>query len=329
MKVSIVLPVFNGAETLKECLDAIAKIDYSNDDFELTIVNDGSRDNSHEIIKEFVENRRDNLNVKYINLEKNLGRIKARLEGVKASKYSNLLFIDHRGRVHRDIIQKIEEKSYQPIVGNPYQDKKESLIGNFFYVLRKIIYYPYWGEDFEDVYITEENFDQIAKGFCPFFCDKGLLLRHLPKERGRNISDDTLVFSNIVREKKILKTSDCKVRYSERDFGEGFISHLFNRGPKFVYFYFSKSLKYSVLIYFLAFSPVLFVLGFFLMSLIPVLLCFVIGISILALSITILKYSLGFRDLLSLIVCGPIVWFTFTMGILKGLLLKVLNRFGQ
>ena len=329
MKVSIVLPVYNGEDTLKECLNAIADIDYPKEDFELIIVNDGSKEGSHEIIKEFVENKKENLNVKYINLKKNVGRIKARLEGVKESKYNSLLFIDHRGKVHKDIIKKIEEKNYQPIIGNLYQNKKESLIGNFFYVLRKIIYYPYWGESFKDVYINEENFDQIAKGFCPFFCDKELLIRNLPKEKGKNISDDTLVFSNIVREKKILKTSDCKVLYSERDFGEGFISHLFNRGPKFVQFYFSKNLKYTALILFLASSPFLLALGLLLMSLVPILLYLIAGFFILVLAITNVKYNLNLRDILSLIVCGPIVWIVFATGIWKGLLLKVLNRLGQ
>jgi glycosyltransferase involved in cell wall biosynthesis len=329
MKVSIVLPVYNGEETLRECLNAIAGIDYPKEDFELIVVNDGSKDGSHEIIEEFFKKRKAELNVKYINLKANVGRIKARLKGVEESSYENLLFIDHRGKVHEDILKEIENKDYQPIVGNLYQNKKESLIGNFFYVLRKIIYYPYWGEEFEDVFISKDNFDKIAKGFCPFFCKKELLLRNLPKEKGKNISDDTLVFSNIVEEKDILKTSDCKVEYSERNIGEGFFGHLFNRGPKFVHFYFPKSNKYKFIIILLALSPIFLLALIGSAFLILELIYIFAGLLILSLSFISLRYKLDLRDMVSIVFIGPIVWLIFTMGIWKGLLLKFLKRLGE
>jgi len=324
MKVSIVLPVYNGDETLRECLSAIAKIDYPKKDFELIVVNDGSKDKSHEIIEEFVKKSKGGLTVKYINLNKNVGRIKARLAGVEAANFDNLLFIDHRGRVHEDIINKIEEKDYQPIVGNLYQNKRESLIGNFFYVLRRIIYYPYWGEDFEDVYITKENFDQIAKRFCPFFCKRDLLVRNIPKEKGKNVSDDTLIFSNIVGEKNILKTSECKVEYSERNIGEGFFGHLFHRGPRFVHFYFPKSLKYKLMILLLAISPIAFMAGMAMVIVLPFLAYIVLGILFLGGVLLSLKYKLTFGDILVFVLLSPIILSVFALGICKGLILKIL-----
>ncbi len=325
MKVSIVLPVYNGDETLRECLSAIAKIDYPKKDFELIVVNDGSKDKSHEIIEEFIKKSKGGLTVKYINLKKNVGRIKARLAGVEAANFDNLLFIDHRGRVHEDIINKIEEKDYQPIVGNLYQNKRESLIGNFFYVLRRIIYYPYWGEDFEDVYITKENFDQIAKGFCPFFCKRDLLVRNIPKEKGKNVSDDTLIFSNIVKEKKILKTSECKVEYSERNIGEGFFGHLFHRGPRFVHFYFPKNLKYKLMILLLAISPIAFMVGMAMVIVLPFLAYIVLGILLSGGVLLSLKYKLSFLDILVFAVLSPIILSVFALGICKGLVLKILG----
>jgi len=326
MKVSVVLPVYNGDETLGECLRAIARIDYPKKDFELIVVNDGSKDKSHEIIEEFIKKSKGGLTVKYIDLKKNVGRIKARLAGVEAANFDNLLFIDHRGRVHEDIIKKIEEKGYQPIIGNLYQDKRESLVGNFFYVLRKIIYYPYWGEDFEDVYINKENFDQIAKGFCPFFCKRDLLIRNIPKERGKNVNDDTLIFSNIVEEKKILKTSECKVEYSERNIGEGFFGHLFHRGPKFVHFYFSKNLKYKLMVLFLALSPTLFT-GIVAMGILFPFLTF-IGLGLLVLGGVVLsfRYGLSLLDIFVFFILSPIILSIFALGICKGLVLKILGR---
>ena len=38
MKISIVLPVYNGEETLGRCLQAILDIDYPTTDYQLTVV---------------------------------------------------------------------------------------------------------------------------------------------------------------------------------------------------------------------------------------------------------------------------------------------------
>ena len=46
-KVSIVIPVYNSAKYLKQCLDSL--IAQTLEDFEVICVNDGSKDNSLEI----------------------------------------------------------------------------------------------------------------------------------------------------------------------------------------------------------------------------------------------------------------------------------------
>jgi glycosyltransferase involved in cell wall biosynthesis len=327
MKVSIVLPVYNGEETLRECLEAILNIDYPKDDYELVVVNDGSKDKSDEIIRDFIDNNKNELRVKYVNLQENVGRIKARLRGVEESNYENLLFIDHRCIVYKNIVKEIEKKKYQPLIGNPYQDKKESIISNFFYVLRRIIYYPNWGENFEDVFINEENFDKIAKGFCPFFCDKELFFRSLPEERGRNVNDDTLIFSNIIKEKEILKTSDCKVKYYERDLREGFFWHLINRGPKFVHFYFHKNLKYKIIILLIALGPFIFTLLLGWLVLLPKFLYVLSGILIIAPILIMYRYKFSIRDIFLFFFLLPFFIIVFSLGIWKGLFFKIFKSF--
>jgi glycosyltransferase involved in cell wall biosynthesis len=322
MKVSIILAVYNGEDTLKECLKALARLEYPKENFELVIVNDGSKDKTSQIIEKFVENKKEIVNVKYLDLVKNQGRIIARLKGVEASSYGNLLFIDHRGTVHKDILKCLEEKNYQPIIGNLYQEKEGNLVGNFFYVLRKIIYFPYWGDHFEDVYITKDNFNEIAKGFCPFFCEKELLVKNLPKERGKNVNDDTRIFKKIVEERDILKTSSCKVFYSERGLGKDFLQHIFNRGPRFVDFYLTKGSKFLIPILFLLISPLIIFIVLFL----PGALFFLVGLLFVLLSIFLLRYQCTFGDCLSVFLIGPIVWFVFVVGLWKGVFLKSFRR---
>lgn len=64
--VSVVMPVYNGALYLKEAVDSIISQTHTN--FELIIINDGSTDNSEEIILSY-----DDTRIRYIVNEKNSG----------------------------------------------------------------------------------------------------------------------------------------------------------------------------------------------------------------------------------------------------------------
>lgn len=50
-KISIIIPVYNGSKNLERCLDSIIKQDYR--DLEIIVVDDGSKDNSFEIISDY------------------------------------------------------------------------------------------------------------------------------------------------------------------------------------------------------------------------------------------------------------------------------------
>ncbi len=55
IKVSVLIPVYNGAPFLKEALDSILNQTFT--DFELILLNDASPDNSEEIIKQYNDDR--------------------------------------------------------------------------------------------------------------------------------------------------------------------------------------------------------------------------------------------------------------------------------
>jgi len=82
--ISVVIPVHNSNQTLRECLDAI----FSNkfEDFEVIVVDDKSTDNSVEIIK--------NYKCKSIKLDENKGPAFARNTGANSATGDILLFID-------------------------------------------------------------------------------------------------------------------------------------------------------------------------------------------------------------------------------------------
>lgn len=85
--VSIILPVYNAEQFLKETMLSIITQNYKN--IELLIINDASTDRSREIINNFNDKR-----ITLFNLEKNKGVANARNIGLKESKGEYITFID-------------------------------------------------------------------------------------------------------------------------------------------------------------------------------------------------------------------------------------------
>lgn len=50
-KISVIIPVYNTSIYLRQCLDSVLNQDF--DDYEVICVNDGSTDNSLEILREY------------------------------------------------------------------------------------------------------------------------------------------------------------------------------------------------------------------------------------------------------------------------------------
>lgn len=88
VKISVIVPIYNVENYLKECLESI--INQSFIDFEIICVNDGSSDNSYDIIKEF---EKKDSRIKIINQE-NKGLSGARNSGLDICQGEYIYFID-------------------------------------------------------------------------------------------------------------------------------------------------------------------------------------------------------------------------------------------
>ena len=51
MKISIIIPVYNGEQYIRKCLDSVKKQTYP--DIETVVINDGSTDGSEKVLKEY------------------------------------------------------------------------------------------------------------------------------------------------------------------------------------------------------------------------------------------------------------------------------------
>ena len=95
-KFSIIVPVYNVEKYIKKCLDSIFSQSYK--DFEVIVVNDGTEDQSIDVVK--------NYKVKIIN-QRNQGLSEARNNGVKEATGDYILFIDSDDYIEKDLLKEI------------------------------------------------------------------------------------------------------------------------------------------------------------------------------------------------------------------------------
>ena len=99
--VSIIIPVFNSEKTLKRCITSIINQTYK--DLDIIIVNDGSKDKSEEICKEF---QKKDKRINYI-VQKNSGVSNARNNGLSKVKGDFITFIDSDDWIENDYIESL------------------------------------------------------------------------------------------------------------------------------------------------------------------------------------------------------------------------------
>lgn len=86
--ISIIIPVYNAENYIKDTIESILAQDYSN--FEVILVNDCSTDNSVEIIDSYREDSR----IRLINNSRNCGAAESRNVGICQAKGDYIAFID-------------------------------------------------------------------------------------------------------------------------------------------------------------------------------------------------------------------------------------------
>lgn len=104
IKISFVVSVYNKEKTLKRCIDSILAQVVNN--YEIIIVDDGSRDGSKEIIKNYEKNPV----VEAIYNTKNMGLGTVRYQGANISKGEYIVYVDADDEIDKSFSKKIENK---------------------------------------------------------------------------------------------------------------------------------------------------------------------------------------------------------------------------
>ena len=126
--VSIIVPVYNVEKYLRECLDSILNQTFK--DFELILIDDGSKDKSGEICDEYAKVH-SNITVVHQN---NQGQAAARNNGVKISEADWIMFVDSDDVIHPDLLQFLYKAATESNSGMAVTErvKAETIPENFF-----------------------------------------------------------------------------------------------------------------------------------------------------------------------------------------------------
>lgn len=89
IKLSIIIPVYNAEKTLKRCLESV--LNQKDDEIEIVVINDGSKDSSDKIIQEYKEK---NPQIISYYKKRNTGVADTRNYGIQKAKGKYIMFLD-------------------------------------------------------------------------------------------------------------------------------------------------------------------------------------------------------------------------------------------
>lgn len=101
--ISIIIPAYNAEKYIKKCIDSI--VNQTKEELEIIVINDGSTDNTEDIVKEYKDKR-----IKYFK-NKNQGIGKTRNFGIEKATGSYIMFIDSDDYIEKDACEKMYNKA--------------------------------------------------------------------------------------------------------------------------------------------------------------------------------------------------------------------------
>lgn len=121
--ISVIIPTYNEKEVLKECVESLGA--QSLNDFEIIVIDDGSRDGTLEILKNL---KRSLQNFKF-ERQGHLGPGAARNLGAKKAKGDILVFVDADMTFDKDFLKKLTERIIEGSVKGTFS--KEEYVSNW------------------------------------------------------------------------------------------------------------------------------------------------------------------------------------------------------
>ena len=182
-KVAVVVPVYNGGEDFKNCLEGIYRSDYPN--FELIVVADGDTDGSEQVAQDF--------GAQVIKLSRSAGPATARNIGAKAASGEIIFFVDADVLIEPNTITKVVDvldsrSDLSALIGS-YDDapKAQNFLSQYKNLLHHYTHqtsstqgFTFWGACGairRDVFLSLGGFDEVYRRPCIEDIELGSRLR--------------------------------------------------------------------------------------------------------------------------------------------------------
>jgi len=206
-RVSIIVPVYNVENYLTKCLDSLVK--QSLPDIEVLVVNDGSKDNSEKIIKEFAQRYPDKIKA---FTKENGGLSDARNFGIERAAGDYIGFVDSDDYVTETMFEEmllLAEKHQAKMVICNIQKVDEN--GK---IIQKLTQLPNMPEK-----ITLENNFSVFSDISYFACNKLFkkeLFNQKRFKKGVHFEDIQLIPQLLLECETIAQTQNFHYQYLER-----------------------------------------------------------------------------------------------------------------
>ena len=210
--VSIIVPVYNLEKYIGDCIDSILNQSFKN--YELILVDDFSTDNTREIVKEYIDNYKEDIIL--IENARNMGAGYSRNRGLDIAKGKYLLFLDGDDFFEYNMLEKV----YCPC------EEKEADVGIFnFNIFDDNTHDSFKHYDPIDMLqVVADSFRFSDIGDCAFqfvreiawnkiFRREFIINEGIRFQCQNNANDQFFVYASLLKAKRIVKIPDYLLSY--------------------------------------------------------------------------------------------------------------------
>lgn len=193
--ISIVIPVYNTSQFVKECIDSI--INQTFKDIEIICVNDGSSDKSLDILKDYLDK---DISFKIVTYQDNKGLSYARNVGIKQANGEYIYTIDSDDFLELNGLKLLYNKAKEYDLDTLFFDAKNT------YENQEV--YDKYAHTYEGLYIRKHNYEDVYRGvdILERFIKNGKYLVNVPFQfikRSFFIENELWFINGIVHEDNI------------------------------------------------------------------------------------------------------------------------------